>query len=293
MKLLNFGSLNIDYVFNVEHIVEAGETIHASSKAVYAGGKGLNQSIALSRAGISVYHAGVIGMDGALLQQKLKECNVNTSLLCTVEGPSAHTFIQVDQQGQNCIVVYAGNNLHLKDAYIDEVLENFGKGDFIILQNEIDSIGCIMEKASTKGMNIVFNPSPLDSRIIKYPLQKVDFFLMNEIEGHALTGFRDPEKIIEAMYASYPNATTVLTLGADGVICCHHDKIFRHAACPVSVVDTTAAGDTFTGYFIAGLIRNRTIPETLKWACKASAITVSRMGASDAIPTIDEVERHW
>ena len=290
MKVLNFGSLNIDHVFSVDHMVQAGETINASSKDVYAGGKGLNQSIALARAGVPVYHAGVVGEDGTLLLRRLVECGVDISLLCTVEGPSSHTFIQVDRQGQNCIVVYTGSNIQVTEAYVDQVLKSFGAGDFIVLQNEINAIDSIMEKASAKGMRIVFNPSPLDDRIIHYPLEKVDFFLMNELEGHAFTGYDEPEKIIKAMHTSYPSATIVLTLGADGVLCCHRNKFFRQAACPAPVVDTTAAGDTFTGYFIACLLKNRPIQEILEKACRASAITVGRKGASDAIPTAEEVE---
>lgn len=137
MKILNFGSLNIDYTYNVDHILIGGETLSASDRNVYAGGKGLNQSLALARAGIDVWHAGAIGKrDGKILLDTLKANYVHTDYLKILENdPSGHTFIQVDKNGQNCILVYGGSNQMITSGQVDQTLKYFNKDDFILLQN--------------------------------------------------------------------------------------------------------------------------------------------------------------
>ena len=140
MKILNFGSINIDYVYSVDHIVQPGETIKGLDRNVFCGGKGLNQSIALANAKADVTHAGLIGEDGGMLLEALNAAEVHTDLIKTVKGSSSHTVIQVDRSGQNSILFFAGDNLAIKEDYIDEVIEKFEPGDYLLLQNEIGSI---------------------------------------------------------------------------------------------------------------------------------------------------------
>lgn len=204
-------------------------------------------------------------------------------------GPSGHTVIQVDSSGQNSIIVFAGENMRVLDEDIERVLSGFEKGDLLILQNELDHSPAIMRMASERGMTIIFNPSPVNSTLNSYPLTCVDWFLLNEIEGKALTQETEPKRILAVLKALYPNAGIVLTLGEDGAYCMRGDEILYQPAFPVQPVDTTAAGDTFTGYFVTGLSRGEDLSKVMERAAKAAAITVSRPGAAESIPCADEV----
>lgn len=292
MKILNFGSLNIDYVYNVDHILVGGETLSAKDRNVYCGGKGLNQSLALARAGMDVWHAGAIGkVDGEILSEVLKESQVNTEYVKVLEEVSSgHTFIQVDSQGQNSILVFGGSNHQISKEQVDETLSHFEAGDFLILQNEINEIPYIMEQAHQKGIKIVLNPSPMDDKIYQMPLDHVDFFLLNEIEAGQLAQGETDQDLLESMVNTYPGAHIIMTVGSRGAYYAHQDIREHHDIFKVDVVDTTAAGDTFTGYFLSSFINGKTPAECLRFASAASAIAVSRAGASTSIPYFEEVE---
>ncbi|GFI57326.1 bifunctional ribokinase/ribose-5-phosphate isomerase A [Muribaculaceae bacterium] len=177
----------------MEHFIRPGETFGATRLDKFPGGKGLNQSIALARAGARVYHAGNVGPDGEVLVETLRNAGVDTNLIRRVEEVTGHAVIQVDSRGDNSIILYAGANARVTSDQIDRVLEEFARGDYLILQNEINLVGEIMDKAFDKGMTIVLNPSPMNEEIRKLPLEKVSIFLLNEIEGEELTGKRDPD----------------------------------------------------------------------------------------------------
>lgn len=290
MKILNYGSMNIDRVYDVPHTVRPGETILAGGMNIYCGGKGLNQSIAIAKAGGEIYHAGVLGEDGGILMDALTRHGVNTSHILKVAGASSHTVIQVDGEGQNCIIVCAGENVRVTDADIDAVLAGFAAGDMLVLQNELDNTPSIMRKAVHKGLSIVFNPSPVNELLKTYPLDCVRWFLMNEIEGEALTGETEPPEILRVMAERYPAASVVLTLGAQGAYCVNEGETYFQPAFKVKAVDTTAAGDTFTGYLVTGLSRGEALPKVLERAARASSVTVGRKGAADSIPAWRELE---
>lgn len=289
MKILNFGSLNYDYVYSVDHIVEPGETLNSVKMETFCGGKGLNQSIALARAGIKVYHAGIVGADGETLINICKENGVDISNIEKSEGKSGHTIIQVEEKGQNCILLFGGSNRCFTKKFINTVLSSFEKGDIVLLQNEINLVDYIIEKSYKKGMKIILNPSPFDSALKQCDLSKVSIFLVNEIEGEQITGERDANKILSAMLNKYPNAKIVLTLGSKGAIYKDKEQEYYQKPYKVDAVDTTGAGDTFTGYFISSLINNITVNKALDMASKAAAISVSREGATTSIPFMKEV----
>lgn len=289
MKVVNFGSLNYDYVYDVDHAVRPGETLSSYDMETFCGGKGLNQSVALSRAGVDVYHAGLSGEDGQKFLDLCKTCGIHTDYIKTVDGKSGHTIIQVDKNAQNCILLYGGSNRKITKEFVDEVLSAFEKDDIILLQNEINELDYIIDKAYEKHMTIILNPSPFDDRLNNCDMRKISIFLMNEIEGEQITKERDPDKILDIMREKYPNAKVVLTLGIDGVRYQDSDKRCSQSACKVEAVDTTAAGDTFTGYFIYGIINAMEIKYVLEMCTKASAIAVSRKGATDSIPFLREV----
>jgi len=293
MKLLNFGSLNIDYVYKVDHITKGGETQQSEQLETFAGGKGLNQSIAIAKAGISVYHAGLIGEDGDLLIDTCKESGIDTSFIERINGKCGHAVIQVDKNAQNCIILHKGANGRIDKEYVDKILQDFGKGDMIILQNEVNMLEYIIDRAYAKSMPIVLNPSPFNDELLNCDLTKVSVFIMNEIEGSAIAnGNEKPLEILDYMMKKYPSSKVVLTLGLDGAYYCDCDKRVYQPIFETAAVDTTAAGDTFTGYFIRGLAEDYSINEVLKMAACASAITVSRKGASVSIPVLNEVEKY-
>ncbi len=290
MKVLSFGSLNIDHVYQVAHFVRPGETLSCEGYQQFSGGKGFNQSIALAHAGANAYQAGMIGDDGAWLKDRLESSSVDTRFLESVDGPSGHAIIQVNSAGENSIIIHGGANRSITSEYIKSTLNHFDSGDQVLLQNEINGIPEIMGQCAERGLSIAFNPAPMNPEVLDYPLDLVDCFIVNEIEGSELTGETNPDHILSAMKATYPRAAIVLTLGEEGVLFGDKTATISVPAPQVKPVDTTAAGDTFIGYFLADFIHHRDIETTLHTACRAAAICVTRQGAADAIPRRDEVD---
>ncbi len=284
MRILNFGSLNIDYVYRVDEFVKPGETKAAHSLSTFAGGKGLNQSLAMARAGLKVVHAGKIGAEGGFLVKTLQSGGVDTSRIETAKVATGHAIIQVDNRGRNCILLFGGANQDIDEAYIERALAGFGPGEMLVLQNEISSMPSIIAKAKTRGMTVAFNPSPYSNLVPSYPLELVDIFIMNEIEAADLSGEADPEKAAHLLMRSFPQAQIVITLGEAGSMCAHKGEIVRQKAYKVQAVDTTAAGDTFSGYFLAGLVEGMDIAQALDLAARAASICVTRKGAADSVP---------
>lgn len=291
MKILNIGSCNIDFVYALDHFVLPGETQMSSSLQVFPGGKGLNQSIATARAGGNVYHAGCVGTDGELLVNTLKEAGVDITYLETVDAKNGHAIIQVNRAGENCIFLHKGSNGMVTTALIDRVLEAFSTGDLLLLQNEISNVPYIVDKAYERGLQILFNPSPFDETVVQLPLHKLSYIILNEGEAMVLSGASSPEAAMAHLRAHYPALGIVLTLGARGCMFAQGERTLFQPSFMVEAVDTTGAGDAFTGYLAAGLARGDDMAAILKTACAASAIAVSRHGAAPSIPSREEVLR--
>ena len=290
MKLLDFGSLNIDHTYQLPHLVRPGETLASDSYHKSEGGKGFNQAVALAKAGQEVYLAGAIGQDGLFLRDYLQELGVHTEHLCVLDAPTGHAMIQLDTEGQNCIILFGGTNGMITEAMIDEVLADFGAGDYLLLQNEISHVDSILRAAHAKGMHIILNPSPMSPELLTWPLELVEWFILNEIEGADITGKTQPEEMLDELLRRYPACHVVLTLGERGSIYADAAQRIDQSIVTAHTVDTTAAGDTFTGYFIHALLQGEAIQQALKTAACASAITVSRPGAGRSIPAAEEVQ---
>lgn len=291
-KILSFGSLNIDTVFSVDHIVAPGETLSSNKIQTFVGGKGLNQSIALSRSHGNVYHAGAVGEDdGKPLLEALQKVNINTENIKVKDGKSGNAIIQIDKNGQNSILLSDGANKQITVEEIYRVFEQFDAGDIVVLQNEINLLNKIIDIAHEKDMIIFLNPSPLNEYIFEANLEKIDWFILNEIEAAQLIKqekYTDTTK--DLLIQKYPNAEFVITLGEKGSLCYSKGEFYYQDIYKVDTVDTTGAGDTFTGYFISAITENKPIAKALNTASAASALSVSREGASSSIPTKQEVD---
>lgn len=289
MKIYNLGSLNIDYVYSVEHIVNPKETIHSSILQKFAGGKGLNQSIALARAGCDVKHGGAIGADGEFLKNILQKDNVDITKIKITDTNTGHAIIQVDVDGQNSILLYSGANYCIDCDFIESFLKDAVEGDILLLQNEISCLLDAFKIAKIKKMLIAFNPSPYSDDLKNLPLEYVNWWFCNEIEAENLFGSDDINIIAKSFISKFSNSNLILTLGEHGSVFINKDKFIKQEAYKTNVIDTTAAGDTFTGYFLSAVSKNKTIEDAMKIASKASSITVSRKGASASIPFVDEL----
>lgn len=292
-RILNVGSLNIDYVYTLDHIVREGETESSFDYQVFAGGKGLNQSVALSRAGGQVFHAGRIGKEGIFLKEALENNGVDCRFLITDEGANGHAIIQRSVSGENCIILYPGANHKITKEDMDRALIDFEKDDILVCQNEISEMEHLIQAAFEKGMRIAWNPSPITNLIRKVDFSMISWLIINEIEGQAITGEEQPEKILDAFRAQYPELCVILTLGADGSVYQDRNTRMKQERYTVPVVDTTAAGDTFLGYFISEVSAaegNADVQKALRLASMASALAVSREGAMPSVPMREEVE---
>lgn len=295
-KILNFGSLNIDYVYSMDHFVQPGETISSLERNVFSGGKGLNQSIACKRAGALVYHAGAVGKnDSEVLIDTLKKDDINLDYIRYLDEPSGHTVIQVNKEGQNCIILFGGSNQAITKEHIDATLANFEKGDFLILQNEINNIEYLINEGYRRGLKICFNVSPFVPELLKLPLEKCSYLIVNEIEGSSIAGMSvdsKPEDLISALASQFPHTNIVLTLGVHGSYFKEEakDPIFVNSF-KVKAIDTTAAGDTYLGYLMAMLSKNAEPKQALELAAAASALAVTKKGACSSIPYLSEVEK--
>lgn len=289
MRILNLGSVNIDHVYDVEHFVRPGETLSSRGYQVFAGGKGFNQSIALARAGAATSHAGRVGRDARWLIGKLQQEGVDTTHLHETETPTGHAMIQVEPSGENAIVLFGGANQTATADDLAPAFAAFSSGDYFLLQNETSAVAAALRHAHERKLRIVFNPAPMTPAVRDYPLNLVDLFVLNETEAEGLTGETDPDSIQRKMLTQYPHAATVLTLGAQGAIYFDADTLHHEAAPKVTAVDTTAAGDTFIGFFLAELMQSNDPAKALQQGCRAAALCVTKTGAADSIPRLSEL----
>ncbi|KAF9199707.1 hypothetical protein BGZ49_010134 [Haplosporangium sp. Z 27] len=313
----------------VPHIVRSGETIPSSSYTVSAGGKGANQSVALGRAGANVYHAGKIGKDGEWVRSIMEKAGVDTSYIKVSEKEATgRAIIQLSKESRdNAIVLFPGTNSKVTLEEAQHVLKDFGPGDWLVMQNEISSGGKIMQAAKEKGLTICFNPSPMTAELPEeYPLHLVDYLIINEIEAQELYAYLTSAEnytesksvpkssshvtasesfpVLEKAYGEISGI--IITLGGDGLVARFRIKEedeklkeFRMGIVKNEIVNTTGAGDTFTGYFVANLVRNQVmysrfteeqLKDALHEASHAASLAVTKEGAMDSIPIKDDVD---
>ena len=289
MTIYNFGSINLDHLYQLDHFVRPGETMASDSYQCLLGGKGANQSVALAKAGADVKHVGAVHHSDQAVIDQLESLSVNTDLIKRVDTATGHAIIQLTKAAENSIILYQGANHTLSEAQIDQVLSSASAGDWVLLQNETNLIEYTMRKAQQQQVKVAFNPAPMDAELTKHVLEFVDLLIVNEVEGMDLMGTTDIDSTIAAFPKAYPELAVLMTLGKAGVCYFSGNETLSVDAFSVDAVDTTAAGDTFIGYCLSSLMSGDDMTQAITRACAASAICVTRLGAASSIPTQDEV----
>ncbi len=298
-KILVVGSLNLDYVIEVENMPKAGETIFGKSLKKIPGGKGANQAYAIGKLGGDVAMIGAVGDDdaGQILLNNLKSVNVDTSGIEIVnDNVTGQAYIYVDDNGQNCITVISGANAVVDRDMIDRNMELIDDAEYVVMQLEvpIDTVKYVKDIAISKGKKVIIDPAPA----IKNPdtnLWRGCYIIKpNELELATLTG-KKLNNIEEYKKAAIELQKTgadfvISTLGGDGAIAYDGENIKNFDCKKTTVVDTTAAGDTFTAGLVIGLNEGKSIEEAINFGQSAAAITVSRKGAQTSIPSRDEIQ---
>ncbi|WP_431023253.1 ribokinase [Halomonas sp. H5] len=291
--LYNLGSINIDHVYRVPHLVRPGETLASRDYQRVLGGKGANQSLALARAGGRVTHWGRLGRSDAWALTPLEEAGVALGDIELVDAPSGHALIQVDDDGENAIILYPGANHGFATPTLEALIAKAEPGATLLLQNECNGLAAAMAAAKQRGLTLAFNPAPMDQAVGELPLESCDLLFVNRGEAAALAGLAETSPasaLLEALAERLPEVELVLTLGADGVQYRHGETHLRLAAHRVEAVDTTAAGDTFIGAFLAARQAGADIETCLRRASTAAALCVQVPGAAPSIPWAEAVD---
>ncbi|MDC8830205.1 ribokinase [Alteromonas gilva] len=291
MAIINFGSVNIDHVYQVDHFVNPGETIASQDYQQLLGGKGANQSIALAAAGADVKHVGKINQSDSAFKQTLIKHGIDCQFLQCVESPSGHAIIQVIPSGENAIVLFGGANQEIGSKDILHALDKTRPSDWVLTQNETSGLAEMLQLAKEKKLRVAFNPAPMSESVKSLPHECIDLLVVNEVEAAELSGEHELDAIIAHFKTKWSHAEVIITLGKAGVIMLKNNETIQVDAFIVDAVDTTAAGDTFIGYFLAAYSQHADARQALKRGCAASAISVTRMGAAQSIPAVKDVDR--
>lgn len=294
LAVSNLGSINIDHIYRVPHLVRPGETLSSTSYQQVLGGKGANQSLALARAGGVVSHWGRLNRTDDWAREMLQHSGVRTDHVVHADEPSGHALIQVDDQGENAIILFPGANHGFKSADIDQLIAAMPSPGWLLLQNECNALDYTMRRAHEHGLFIAFNPAPMAEDVKTLPLETCSLLFVNRGEAVGLTGVNDDaplDELLDALVHRLPDSEIVLTLGADGVCYRSPSTCLTLPAHQVTPVDTTAAGDTFIGYFMASRQVNQPIDVCLQRASTASALCVQRTGAAPSIPEMSDVDQ--
>lgn len=286
MTVWCFGSINIDHFYNLSQLPAPGETLAASGYRVELGGKGANQSVAAARAGASVRHLGAIGADGDRALAALLAEGVNCDYIQRVDGPTGHAVIMLDQNGENSIIIEAGANRKMALKPMLAAIGQAELADILLLQNETAFPAEIAEAAMGRGMEVIYSAAPFEVEAVQAVLPYVNTLVMNAVEAAQLRA------ALDVPFEDLPVEAVVITRGAEGASWTARGTpdIFVPAL-PTKVVDTTGAGDCFTGALAASLSMGAAPEEAMQFAAAAAAIQVSRPGTSAAMPMRAEIER--
>ena len=284
MTIYSFGSINIDHFYALAHLPAPGETLAAGGYRTGLGGKGANQSVAAARAGSKVVHIGAVGAEGAWARERMAGYGVDVAAVRVGDGASGHAIINVDAGGENAIVTFAGENrTHRADA-IEAALAGARPGDLMILQNETNLQVEAAAMARALGMRVIYSAAPFEAAAVQAMLGHASILVMNAGEA------ADLQRELAVGLADLPVEGVLVTMGGDGAVWRGAGGTVQVPAFEVAVVDTTGAGDTFAGYFAAGLDQGLAVAGAMRLAAAAAAVKVGRAGTADAIPARAEVD---
>lgn len=290
MKILVFGSFNIDRVYKMPRLPGRGETLYCEGFEIHVGGKGLNQALAFAFAGADVTAAGKVGADGRYLTDYLLKNGIDVSDIDFSGEYTGHTIIETDPQGQNQMILFGGANREITEDYCDRLLEKHRDAELILTQYETSCVEYMLRKAHSLGIKTALNPSPYVDKLRSIDYSCADILILNEYEGKSITGESETENVLKAL-AGLGCGEIILTLGADGAVYYDGETAVSCLAFKVNAVDTTGAGDTFTGYCLYELLSGAAPGKALLTGCAASAIEVTKYGAAETIPRREEVEK--
>ncbi|MEQ5869193.1 ribokinase [Sagittula sp. NFXS13] len=282
MTIFNLGSINADIVYRVPHLPLPGETLSTTGFQRGLGGKGANMSIAAARAAGRVVHIGAVGRDGDWAVQSLMESGVHTQHIQRAET-TGHAIIYVDETGENTIVIHPGANREISMSSVIAALSEATQGDTFVTQNETNMQADAVRIAASKGMRVAYAAAPFDADAIQAVLGDLDLLVLNQVEAQQL------ETATGQTLTDIGVPDVVMTLGAKGCRWFHGKQAQDFSAHKVTPVDTTGAGDTFTGYLLAGLDRGEPMEQAIRLAQKAGALMVQRQGTADVIPDLKDV----
>lgn len=286
MTIYNLGSINIDMVYQVPHLPAPGETLAAKVYSQGLGGKGANMSVAAARAAARVRHIGAVGIDGRWTVERLLEYGVDTTHIAELSEATGHAIINVDDAGENAIVLWAGANAQIGVDQIGRALAEADTGDTLMIQNETSGQLYTAKMAKNLGLTVVYAAAPFDANAVMSLLSYIDLLVLNEVEAQQLEAAigKSPEQL--------QIDNVVVTLGGDGCrwYANSANLVTDFPAIKVDPIDTTGAGDTFTGYVVAGLDRGMPMEQAIKLATQAGALMVTRLGTADVIPDLKEIQ---
>lgn len=287
MAIWNLGSINADFVYSVPHIPAPGETLAATNCDVFLGGKGTNMSVSAARAGSRVCHIGAVGHDGRWAVDRLLEYGVDTRHISVVEEDTAQAIIAVDADGENSIILYPGANAVIPLVSVQTALSEAQTTDWFVTQNETNLQVEGAKLAHMMGLRVAYAAAPFDAGAIEAVLPYLHFLILNEVEMAQLQSSmgKSPKELgIDIV---------IVTKGSKGADVFEQSlgwEVQSFDAIPVTPVDTTGAGDTFTGYTLAGLDRGMPLAQAIQMATKAGALMVMRHGTADVIPDLLAVQ---
>ncbi len=284
----NLGSINLDNFYQLPHLPGAGETIAATDYRQGLGGKGANMSVAAARAAARVMHIGAVGADGIWARDRLLEYGVEVQHIAKVSAATGHANINVDASGENNIVLFPGANIQITEQMIGAALTEASPGHWLLMQNETCGQIYAAQTARTLGLKVAYAAAPFDADAVAAVLDDLDLLVLNAVEAAQLRDATGLE------LADLPVADIVVTLGSDGCewVSNTHNRTETYPAYPVQAVDTTGAGDTFTGYLIASLDRGLPMSDAIDLAMRAGALMVMRHGTADVIPDLKNIQDH-
>lgn len=283
MAIWNLGSINIDHVYRLDRLPQPGETLAARGHAVGLGGKGANQSVAAAQAGAQTRHLGAMGMGDGWVRERLRAAGVDISGIQRLpEQLTGHAIILVDAQGENTIVIDPGANRAIREEEVLAAMAALTAADMLLVQNETSAQVAAARAAKARGARVIYSAAPFDLEAVREILPHASILAMNEGEA---------AQLFAALPGDLPVDGLLVTKGRSGAE--YRDlragRVHHQPAFAVAAADTTAAGDTFAGYFAAALDEGAAIPAALRLAAAAAALKVTRTGAGDAIPSRAEV----